>query len=143
MNWLIFIKLLFPQKMISNSWLAILGFIAIILSFWDDFGKKKNTSNIKIVLSILLGGIILFITIKKNSQDSIKERKESNKVDSLTINISYLRKENKNVSNKLDLTHIYLKRLDSIGIKRDSIRNQPIIQKSIVNYIDKVNNIYQ
>lgn len=35
-------------------------------------------------------------------------------------------------------TLVYLQRIDSIGIKRDTLSNKPIITKRFVNYIDHV-----
>jgi hypothetical protein len=94
-------------------------------------------------LTIVIAIIVLPITCKKNRTDSKNETDAKKSTDSLTNIVSGLRNSNADITKKLDENTIYLKRLDSIGIKRDSIRNQPIINKAIVNYIDRVNTLNQ
>jgi hypothetical protein len=98
-------------------------------------GLIKNAMA-KIVLGILLAIIVLFVTIRKNGQDSeamYTANKKFEHSDSIIATISV----------KLDTANSYIRKVDSLGVIRDLVRNQPSLSPKIVNYIKYVKELNQ
>jgi len=114
-----------------NSFLAIIvifiGFIAV-----PEIRKKA----INWIVAAVICCVLLFLGIDKINRDDKKDQLQQGKIDALE-------NSNKSISSSLDILTVYIKRVDSLGIKRDSINNQPIITKHFINYIGKVGTLNQ
>lgn len=80
----------------------------------------------------------MILSIIKNNKDTTKDTATKNEKDSLSSKILIIQDGNKLISSKLDTANVYIKRLDSMGVKRDSIRNIPIITKYFINNIGHI-----
>jgi hypothetical protein len=114
---------------ISDYMNAFLGaaFIGIGTLLIPEIRTKKKFWISALCLILFL----CFLGFDKINRDDKKQSSFDSKIDSLTTTIV----EIKSSSIK---TQDYLQKLDSIGIKRDTVSNNPIITKNFINYIDKV-----
>lgn len=121
-----------------NNAITVLGFIAFALPFIMGL---KNPTWIKLAAKsslIIVGLLVMILSIIKNNKDTIKDTATKNEKDSLNSKILIIQDGNKLISSKLDTANVYIKRLDSMGVKRDSIRNIPIITKYFINNIGHI-----
>jgi hypothetical protein len=110
----------------------ILAFLTLLAFF---IGLIKNITT-KTILAILIAITVLVVTIAKNKQDSKsadESKKKSEASDSVIASISV----------KLDSSISYIIKVDSLGVKRDSVRNTPVVTKKFVNYINYVKELNQ
>lgn len=134
--------------------IAALAFISIAVSLFS-FSKKevRRRSWFKIILTLVIGFAILIATFLKNNRDIVASRLSqaksaslNMKSDSINAMLSKLNNIASQVDRKIDtigsLTD-YINKLDSLGIKRNYKNNSPIITKSFINYINRVETLNQ
>lgn len=126
--------------------LAVLAFTSLMLSFWKtkEGGFKKNLW--KIFITSLVGLAVLIITFSKNSQDANSVKLSDSRADSVRILIDTIKNSSVIIEGKvqkIDTLQKYLRKLDSLGIKRDSINNLPIVTKNFTNNIRSVETLNQ
>lgn len=119
-----------------NNFLALLTFCSLLGSIIG------NTKGWKIVTGIL-GFLFLVCTLFKNGQDSTKDIVIKQESDSLKTKLKEIHSYNRQLLDKIDSTNIYIKKIEMLGITRDSLRNAPIVNKSFVNYIKNIRTLNQ
>lgn len=105
--------------------LALLTFLAIFIPIYGDFKEKKKLVTSKIVMIIILGLSVLVLTVIKNNKDSNSSAENKKTVDSLNATISRIKQTSDSAITKLDTINLYVKRIDSLGFRRNPITNQP------------------
>jgi hypothetical protein len=120
--------------------LASLGLVVALVSVYDAFKKREF---VKAVILIAAGVAISVVTIMKNGADAASANIQTKNIDSLRDKIDDLHSLNIGANAKLVSIDLYLEKLESMGIKRDSIKNTPIITKQFINYIGSVGTLNQ
>lgn len=102
--------------------------------------KKWKKAALWAVVTIWVIAVIADIIVSTS-----KEISANKEIIKLKESVNAITAENKQLKKSNEQIIIYLKRLDSIGVKRDSITNKPIITKrlNITNYIGKVDYLEQ
>lgn len=129
--------------------LAVLAFsTAFVQFFYNRYNKGKADKDKKdssLPLIIIAFAILSVASLKSVRDFSSKGRlKDAN--DSLQKTLIRLDAANDRISDKLiqiDTLTNYIKRIEKIGIKRDTVSNQPIITSKFYNRIDRVENLNQ
>jgi hypothetical protein len=80
--------------------------------------------------------ILCFLGFDKIKRDDKKQSSFDSKIDSLRTTIVEIKSSGIK-------TQDYLQKLDSFGIKRDTVSNNPIITKNFINYIDQIETMNQ
>lgn len=124
--------------------LAFLTLISLALQFWKvkEGGIKQNWK--KIVVTLVIGVMVFFVTLSKNGQDRNAAKLSSAKDSTVRGLLDSVSKSNVIIASKvdkIDTLYQYIRTLDSLGIKRDSINNKPIITKNFTNNFRKVDKL--
>ena len=111
---------------------SIIG-VGVLLTIITSIMSKNRISKFFIIsLSILLVVLSCIDAYKSNKSDELNK----SKIDSLITS-------NKDLSISVEKINQYLNVLDSIGIKRDTLRNLPIISPKFYNKIEYVKELNQ
>ena len=104
---------------LSNS-LAVFAFFITLITIFSKQIKTKN------ILLVLIGIAILSFTIIKNNQDILNGNNNRLATDSSKKSIEI-------ISHKLDTLNNYVLKLNSEGIIRDSVNNEPKVTNKFFN----------
>lgn len=126
--------------------LALLAFIALIISFIGSYKNKDKKFKGKTIISIIIGMAVLIITVIKNNSDAEASELSNRRADTIQMNLKDLNIKNASLFEKMktiDTLNLYLKRVDSIGVKRNETTNQPVITSKFYNKIERVETLNQ
>jgi hypothetical protein len=83
----------------------------------------KSIKWIRVLLLIAIGIFSLCANIKKNNKDLADSTASASKIDSISKQNEGLKNDNTRLTLKLDSINVYLRRLDSMGVK--NVNNFP------------------
>lgn len=104
------------------NWIAILAFLPIIVGIFELL-NWKYMQFFRMGILVAIGVFSLVADFKKNKLDVADSTASTLKMDSIIKQNRDLKNDNANLSRKLDSNAIYLKRLDSAGVK--NVNNFP------------------
>jgi hypothetical protein len=120
--------------------LALFAFLLFAISQWDTDKRKR----LKKIFAYSIAFCVLVVTFLKGCKDLSDATLYSNRQDSLKNAIDTVSKYQSAFNEKmkdLDTLKQFIKRVDSIGIKRDTGTNMPIVTKTINSNIKSQTNI--
>lgn len=126
-----------------NLLIAILGFIAFIIPLGEYVLDKKRKITFKGMFLLVVGLGVMLATLKKSTYDEEYASTNKQNIQNLNDSLASLTKSNRKLLIKLDTANAFLKKLEILGVKRDSIKNTPIITKTFTNNIGSVGTINQ
>lgn len=96
--------------------LAVTAFITVLISLYENGKIVWNTKSVSLTIVAVI--VLAVTSIKIYNDDSDAKTTQS---------------QNLSLIKKVDTLQIYIKRVDSLGIKRDKRTNMPIIKTLIDN----------
>lgn len=126
------------MDLILSIFLALAAFTAVVIEYCLTKEKAKRGALISVAIFILI------ITTWKSYREYNANVLSSNRSDTIRQSLDTIKAAQQKTAEsliKIDTLSNYIKRIDSLGIKRDTNTNMPIIKKAINSNIKSQTNV--